>query len=403
MKFGFLKHYRKIKIEGINLLVVINKCIKHRITLRNLKCRNEVEYTAELKREDCDRLKDITGSKYRITVIKEGGILPLFKKIKYNVITIAGAFLLGALIFYQSLFIAEIRVDGCQSISEADIRETLRSAGIYEGARKAENYEEAEVMLHKEYENITWASIYDEGRLINVKISETDSAEKDERQERTEEKEAPCNIVAAKAGIIENITPLTGNAQVEKGDYVNEGDILISGKFEYKTSNYSRKEEEGVMYSHAEGKVMARVPEHFTYYFEKKKRAREYTGNYFFGIKFKVGDLCLDTVSGRGGYEVSETESKEIFNISKVFPASLEIVKIREVKLKEETVSRDDIQKVVDASLRQYQKDNMDEGESILESSIEYGETAGLIKASVFAETLIDIGEERDLKKEKNK
>ena len=140
------------------------------------------------------------------------------------------------------------------------------------------------------------------------------------------------------------------------------------------------------MYSHAEGKVMARVPEHFTYYFEKKKRAREYTGNYFFGIKFKVGDLCLDTVSGRGGYEVSETESKEIFNISKVFPASLEIVKIREVKLKEETVSRDDIQKVVDASLRQYQKDNMDEGESILESSIEYGETAGLIKASVFAE-----------------
>ena len=54
-------------------------------------------------------------------------------------------------------------------------------------------------------------------------------------------KKPPCNIVAAKAGIIENITPLTGNAQVEKGDYVNEGDILISGKFEYKTSNYSRK------------------------------------------------------------------------------------------------------------------------------------------------------------------
>lgn len=398
MKFGFLKHYRKIKIEGIDLVGIINKCIQQRITLRNLRWKNEIEYTAELKKDDCDKLKHLAGSSYRMTVLKEGGIFPLFEKMRYNIITILGAFLLGALIFYQSFFIAEIRVEGCRLLSETDIRETLRSAGIYEGARKEKSYEEIKNELYKEYENITWVGIYEEGRLLKVEISETDSVENPENSSKISDGEKPCDIVASKSGIIQEVLPLRGNAQVEKGDYVNEGDVLINGIFKYKTSNYSKKEEEGVMYSHAKGTVMARVPQHITYYFEKNVREREYTGNYFFGIRFKAGDLCFDTASGRGGYEVSEAEIKEIFNISRIFPLSMEIVKVREVKLKERAASYDDVENVIAASLRQYKKDNMDEKEDILQSSITYSESENLIKASVFLETLLDIGIEKELK-----
>ena len=51
-KFGFLKHYKKIKIEGLNLNNIINKCIKNRIDLRNLRCNDNLESTVEIKNED---------------------------------------------------------------------------------------------------------------------------------------------------------------------------------------------------------------------------------------------------------------------------------------------------------------------------------------------------------------
>ena len=53
--------------------------------------------------------------------------------------------------------------------------------------------------------------------------------------------------------MVEKIIPLKGNAAVEKGDYVNKGDVLISGTYSYQSTNYQRGDDIYNMYSHAEG------------------------------------------------------------------------------------------------------------------------------------------------------
>lgn len=398
MKFGFLKHYRKIKIEGINLSSVINKCIKNRITLRNLRWKNDIEYTAELQGNDYNRLKKLAGHSYKMTVLKEGGVIPVFRSMKANILTVIGAFLLGALIFYQSLFIAEINIDGYRSLDEADIRATLKDAGIYEGAKKSDSYNDAKELLYETYDKLTWVSIYQEGRLLKVNVSEAGINEKTPPEDTK-----PVHIVASQSGIIEDIRPMQGNAKVKKGDYVNKGDVLISGKFKYQSTDYSRGDEEFIMYSHAKGTALAKIPKHITYYFDKKERVKKQTGNSFFGLSVKIGDISFDTTKGWGGYEASVKEEKVLLKTVNPIPISIKLLTVREVKLEDADKAYSSIEKVVEAALRQYEKDNLETGESIISKSVDYSESTGLIKASVMIEVLEDIGAEKEIDIEKEK
>lgn len=398
-KFGFLHHYRRIRIEGTDLGRVINKCIKEDIDLRNLQCENKLESTVEVKGDDFDRLSKAAGNSYRITVIGEGGAAPFLKTMKSNAAAIAGAFLLGAFIFYQSLFIAEIRIDGYSSISEESLRRVIADAGLYEGAKKPRDYGDVKKAIYEEFDNITWASIYEDGRLLKISIAEASDNEEAEVPD-----DSPADIVASKSGMIESITPLKGNAVVEKGDYVNEGDVLISGEFEYQSSDYSRGDDIFVMYSHAEGGVLARTPHMLTYYMEKNRRIKEKTGNRMFGIVLEFGDVHIDTVSYFNRYEASVRTEHSLLDTVKPLPVKISFVKLEEVDIKEEHMDMEKAQAVVEAAVRQYQRENMKDGAQVTDSSVDYSESEGLLRADVLLEVLEDIGEEKPIKvKKENK
>lgn len=395
-KFGFLQHYRKIRIEGINLAHIANKCIKNGIILRNLQWKNPLESTAELRGDDFGRLKKAAGHSYKMTVLKEGGILPLFNSMKANLLTIAGAFLLGALIFYQSLFVAEIRIDGYQSLSETSIRQTLAEAGLVEGARKEDDYSQVKAALYENHKEITWVSIFADGRLIKVHIAEAGNQEEADQND-----EKPVHIVATRSGMVEKIMPLEGNARVQKGDYVNKGDILISGKYKYQSTDYSRGDDFYIMYSHAKGQVLAKVPRQVTFYLEKAQRTKVPTGNFIPGIFIRFGDVKIDTARSFNKYEASVRNETTLLKTMHPLPIVISAVKIEEVELVETPQSRKKTEKVLAAALRQYRETDMKPGEEILSQTIDYYESENLIRANVFLEVLEDIGEEKKIKVKK--
>lgn len=397
-RFGFLRHYRRIRVEGINLVALINKCIKNDITMRNLRWHGPVTITFEIQDTDYSMLKKAAGHSYKMTVLCERGAVPVFQTMKTGKVTVIGAFLLGALIFYQSLFIAEITIGGYSSISETELRQTLTEAGVYEGARKKGIYEDAKALLYEKYDKITWISIYERGRRLEVDI-----AESGEFLEENIPDKRPVNIVAAKSGMIETILPLKGSAKVQKGDYVNEGDILISGRYKYQSSDYSKGDDFFTMYSHADGQVTARVPEYMTYYFEKNRRIKEPTGRFFVGIYLKFGDIEVDTASGRGDYEASVMTRSNLINVVKPLPFTLGVIKVEEVNLKERAENPEKIKKTVEAAVRQYEREELGGGERILSQSIDYSESVSLIRADVLTEVLMDIGAEKEIKVRKTK
>lgn len=397
-RFGFLRHYRRIRVEGINLVALINKCIKNDITMRNLRWHGPVTITFEIQDTDYSMLKKAAGHSYKMTVLCERGAVPVFQTMKTGKVTVIGAFLLGALIFYQSLFIAEITIGGYSSISETELRQTLTEAGVYEGARKKGIYEDAKALLYEKYDKITWISIYERGRRLEVDI-----AESGEFLEENIPDKRPVNIVAAKSGMIETILPLKGSAKVQKGDYVNEGDILISGRYRYQSSDYSKGDNFFTMYSHADGQVTARVPEYMTYYFEKNRRIKEPTGRFFVGIYLKFGDIEVDTASGRGDYEASVMTRSNLINVVKPLPFTLGVIKVEEVNLKERAENPEKIKKTVEAAVRQYEREELGVGERILSQNIDYSESVSLIRADVLTEVLMDIGAEKEIKVRKTK
>ena len=392
-----MRHHRKIRIEGMDLPGIVNKCIRNGILLKDLRYKDQLESTVEVKDDDYHRLKNIAGHSYRMTTISEGGTIPFLNKIKSNIPTIIGAFLLGALIFYQGLFVAEIRVDGYRSITEAEIRQTLADAGLEEGIRKPENYDDIKAALYENHRKITWVRIYEDGRSIKVNIAEAGRAEEAEKKDMT-----PAHIVATRSGFIEKITPLQGNARVQKGDYVNKGDILISGRYKYQSTDYSKGDGFFYMYSHAEGQILAKVPRQVTFYMQKAQPSEKITGRSIPGLYIRIGDMQIDTAKMMNRYEISVRSEAVLMDLVQPLPLKISFVKVKETEAKKRRISPEKRKAVTEAAIRQYKREEMTRGEEIVSYDIEFSETENLIIADVFMEVLEDIGEERkiDMKKE---
>lgn len=361
--------------------------------LKDLKWHDPLESTVKLKDEDFGTLKKLAGHSYRMSTLSEGGMIPFFRSIKSNILTITGAFLLGALIFYQSLFVAEIRVDGYTSITESELRQTLASAGLYEGVRKPEDYSSIKSAVYENHESVTWVSIYEDGRLIKVTIAEAGKAKEADKADDT-----PVNIVATRSGMIEKITPLQGNAKVREGDYVNKGDVLISGRLKYQSTDYSKGDGFFMMYSHAEGQALAKVPRQVDFYMQKCRRSKVLTGRFIPGLYIKIGDMQLDTARKLNRYKTSVRKENVFVDAVRPLPIKLSFVRIQEAELTEARYSDAKLQRVVDAAVRQYAREELEAGEEIVSFDVDYSESENLIKAGVLMEVLEDIGEEKAIK-----
>lgn len=388
-----MRHHRKIKIEGTNLPKILNKCIDSNIMLKDLQYKDQTESTVEIKDEDYERLKKLAGHSYRLSGLSEAGLVPFVKRMKNNILAIMGAFLLGALIFYQGTFVAEIRVDGYVSLTETEVRKTLKNAGLYEGVKKPEQYNDIKTALYENHEEITWVSIYEDGRLVKVTIAEAGKAKAPPLEDKT-----PVDIVATRSGMIEKVLPLQGNAMVKQGDYVNEGDVLISGNFEYQSTDYSKGDGFFNMYSHAKGQALAKVPRQVSFYMQKAQKIERLTGNLIPGIYIKVGDVEIDTVSPYYHYDCSVRNKKILLEAIRPLPFELSLITVAEMETKEKNISKEKQKSVVEAAIRQYEKDVLNDGEEIVSYEIDYEETKKLIKATVFMEVLEDIGKEKEIK-----
>jgi similar to stage IV sporulation protein len=295
--------------------------------------------------------------------------------------------------------VGKLEITGFTGLDETEIRQTLRDGGLYEGARIKDDFSKARQLLYENYDRITWVSFYREGRLIRVNLGLTDSdilTADDENEDKTAG-DAPVNVVASRSGYIKEIQPLVGYAQVEEGDYVSEGDVVISGEFQYQSTDYSKGDKTFVKYSHASGKVTATVPEVVTYYFEKNQIITRETGRGVYGFKVKLGDLEFDTTEFLRkftSYEYSERNETELVRGSSNFIGGISWVTIKEVTVEKAEQDEGRLRDVVDAALRQYEKEELGEGEEIESRSVEFAAEGDTIVATVFMEVLREIGRE---------
>lgn len=157
-----------------------------------------------------------------ITVEKQSGLPLYIKRSRTHKGLYIGA-VLSILLVYAGLGrVWDIRVEGNEQVSEADILQTLENIGIHEGMRK--RTKDLEYIYNRfllAEGRIAWLSINYDGMIAHVEVDERKQSERIPTGKG-------CNIVAACDGVVRRVVAWDGYACVACGETVKRGEILIS-------------------------------------------------------------------------------------------------------------------------------------------------------------------------------
>lgn len=220
-----LKGYVRLNVYGFFTERFLNLSANKNISLWDMVRKDNSSIIVSANIFDYKKLAKIakeTGCKINI---EEKRGMPFYIKKHEKRKTFAIFFVLIILAIYAfNLHIWKVEISGEFQFSIEDIKKELEIENVRVGAIKSKlNLDEIKNRIYIRRHNIAWIGISFRGVVAHVEIIEGKLKEDDEMMK------VPCNIVANSEGIICEIDVLEGVAQVGVGDYVNSGDILISG------------------------------------------------------------------------------------------------------------------------------------------------------------------------------
>lgn len=180
-------------------------------------------------------------------------------------------------IYAMASFVWLIEVDGNDKVNAQEIVEKLAENGYKIGGLKHKmNLRTAEKILMDHFPDVLWTGISFEGTKLIVEITEAIP------EPELVDYSVPSDIIANSDAIILDIVTRKGTPKVKKGDTVQKGDILVSGKIPL---SEGWEEEAQVAYTRASADIIAKT--HYTIQTQLplKKVEKTYTGT----IKKKYG------------------------------------------------------------------------------------------------------------------
>ena len=205
---------------------------------------------------------------YKFRVVKEIGIYDILNKIKRNYIFCICLFIGVILFFIMSNMVVKINIIHENREIREIIKDELDEYGIKVLSFK-KSYKKLDKIrqeiLDKYPEKLDWMEFDVDGMIINVRIEEriiTDTSKDDK----------VCNLVAAKSGIINDIKVEQGEVLVNINDYVNEGDILVTGVINYNEEMKRTTCASGEIYATTWYTVDVKIPFEYSEYVETGKK-----------------------------------------------------------------------------------------------------------------------------------
>ncbi|MDD2215461.1 MAG: sporulation protein YqfD [Eubacteriales bacterium] len=382
-----------IRVEGFDLQKLLSLCLEEGIPLWNIRILGDLEITMGLEAADWQRFLKVAGNRYRVTIISEKGLKPLLRRILSKKSTLIGVTIFALLLYYQSCFVSEIRIYGYERLTEREIRESLANAGLYEGCSKSVDLDLVEIEMFRHLEDISWVGIEYRGNLAEVRLVEgTESI-------ATPDLDQPCHIVAAKEGYIEKIIAREGKEAVSQGEFVNVGDVLISGILQIEDKTYSSDPENPMnRYVHARGEAFAKTVYRFIYYQEKEKLLKQRTGRSIPGFSLSIGEYAFNSADFLWPYDSAIYEEKIFFNFLRPIPIQLGINRQYEVDLIKRVRDDQAIEEQGKQQARIAIKENLPESVQIINKSLKFSPEENIIRVTIMIEALEDIGKKQGIK-----
>ncbi|KGP73157.1 sporulation protein YqfD [Pontibacillus yanchengensis] len=221
----FFNGYTTFKVTGSFPEFFLNRCVENGIVIWNIKKLDESSCQANIKLEDIPKLKDLRKNmSYKISFSSRIGLPFLINAIWKRKPLVIGFLLSLILIFTLSNMVWDIDIEGVTPEIEHKIKENLDEYGVRKGAWKfkLETPSQMQQRLLNDVPELLWIGITEKGTTYHLQgVEKTIVEEKDEG--------GPQHLVAKKKGIIVDMYVEKGEPKVNVNDFVQPGDILVSG------------------------------------------------------------------------------------------------------------------------------------------------------------------------------
>ena len=220
-----IKHYIIVKTKVRNKDKLLIKLYKNNISVYDSYERGPYLYL-KIKYEDYKNLQEkIVTTKF--SYVTDSGIHHL-----KNIITplkIISILLFLFLINFFSQIIVSVEVIHSNKEIRELVSSTLEDYGVKKGSLRKDFYELENIksdIVNMYKDKIEWLEIESIGMKYIVRIEERiiNNISSDAKY---------CHIVASKSGIVSNVRSTKGEILVQNGQYVSEGDRLISGEIKF--------------------------------------------------------------------------------------------------------------------------------------------------------------------------
>ena len=196
------------------------------------------------------KLKHIDGfDNYRVITKSRRGIPYIFSKYKRRYGILLGVIAFFVLTSLSGNYVWDVRIEGNDRISDAEIREDLKELGFGIGSKISETDFYGichELLLIND--GISWVSVNMEGTYAVVKLIERSGRDM-ERDNNT-----PSNLVAEVDGEIIRTEVEAGQIEVIPGQTIKSGDLLVGGVISIGQGDSGR-----FMLVRSKGKVFAKT------------------------------------------------------------------------------------------------------------------------------------------------
>ncbi|WP_138415724.1 sporulation protein YqfD [Aquibacillus sediminis] len=256
----FLTGYVTVKVIGHYPELFFDVCARKGVTVWNIKKTSKTECEGNIRLRDIPLLKSVRrNTVYKVTFVHRKGIPFLSKRFLSHKPLIIGLFLSMFFVLFLSNIVWDVKVKGVHPEIEKRIVDQLNEYGIQPGAMKFKIDPPSQIQqqLLNDIPELLWVGVTEKGTTYHLEGVEKTVVEE-------EETNGPRNLVAAKDGVIVDMYVSKGRPVVQVNDYVERGDLLVSGALreqqneEDEDSDEEKKDEQQQVVS-AEGEVIAKT------------------------------------------------------------------------------------------------------------------------------------------------
>lgn len=214
----------RVEVGGAEPESLLNFCAESGIEFWDADPCADYSLRMSIYAADYPALRDRNGKNgIEIRLLHESGGKKLAAAVRARVLLLALLLTGAAAIAASSLFVWRIEIDGNDTVSSARLMRTLEECGVGYGTFwPAVSSDRVKDDILTKMPDIAWLTVNIRSSCAHIVVHE-----RVDKPEIVNEK-SPCDIVAAKGGVIKKLSVLEGEAAAAAGDTVAKGDILVT-------------------------------------------------------------------------------------------------------------------------------------------------------------------------------